>query len=169
MTGSVWLTAAMTLLAGFPHLDCRCPDGRVKPFCLDLTSQAGRCCCGGALYPSARGGKCCGCPRGASADAPGKAECCGRLPQGLRPGGPGGPAPQVKATGCSKALAQAEVFARSPARTKVSEVSPTALLVPSQVALVVASLSTLHDRISWDGDRSLPPDDLLTLLRHLLI
>lgn len=36
---SVWLTAAGTLVAGVPHLQCRCPGGLVQP--VDSPS----CCC----------------------------------------------------------------------------------------------------------------------------
>ena len=48
LTGLVWLTAAMTLVAGLPHFDCRCPSGQVKPFCLATASKKTGCCCGGA-------------------------------------------------------------------------------------------------------------------------
>src|SRR5215475_7170923 len=44
LVGQVWLTAAMTLIAGVPHFSCRCPDGHVKPFCLGL-APGGRACC----------------------------------------------------------------------------------------------------------------------------
>src|SRR5262249_34915238 len=30
----VWLAALLALLAGSPRVQCRCPDGRLKPFCL---------------------------------------------------------------------------------------------------------------------------------------
>jgi hypothetical protein len=41
--GHVWLTAAMTLVAGFPHFECRCPAGQFKPFCLGFCSATHGC------------------------------------------------------------------------------------------------------------------------------
>src|SRR5438552_2837856 len=53
----VWLTAAMTLVAGVPHFTCWCPDGRIKPVCLDLPCSNSPCCCGGACCTKADSGK----------------------------------------------------------------------------------------------------------------
>src|SRR5262245_60186384 len=52
----VWLTALLTLFAGLPRVQCRCPDGRVKPFCLGPCVRADGspgCCCAGAGTPAA--------------------------------------------------------------------------------------------------------------------
>src|SRR5947209_9321824 len=77
--GLVWLTAAMTVVAGTPHFACRCPDGHVKPFCLGLASKTTGCCCGSACCSGSRGGKCCCGTRGTTADF------CGRV-RTSRPG-----------------------------------------------------------------------------------
>jgi hypothetical protein len=42
----VWLTAATTLLAGTPHLQCRCPNGLLKPVCFASVNVEACCCCG---------------------------------------------------------------------------------------------------------------------------
>jgi hypothetical protein len=53
----VWLTAVSTLLASLPHIECRCPDGRVKVLCVtalvdpatdcraELPTELAPCCC----------------------------------------------------------------------------------------------------------------------------
>src|SRR5437870_1512874 len=41
----VWLTAAATLLAGIPQLQCRCPSGTVMPACPAPAAPASCCCC----------------------------------------------------------------------------------------------------------------------------
>jgi|SRR5579875_763153 hypothetical protein len=46
----IWATAISTLLAGVPHLQCRCPDGHIKPFCLSIlvpSTCCDRSCCAG--------------------------------------------------------------------------------------------------------------------------
>jgi hypothetical protein len=48
LVANVWTTAVLTLVAGLPHFECRCPDGTVKPFGLGLLSRAAGCCCGKA-------------------------------------------------------------------------------------------------------------------------
>src|SRR5438552_17897173 len=47
VTGHVWLTAIMTLVAGLPHWQCLCPNGNTKSACLEITSSAQACCCNG--------------------------------------------------------------------------------------------------------------------------
>lgn len=41
----VWLTAAATLLAGTPHVQCRCPRGTLKPARLASVGMESCCCC----------------------------------------------------------------------------------------------------------------------------
>lgn len=54
-TGAIWLTAIMTLFAGTPHLVCHCPTGRIKPFCLTLSSGKTGCCDGSCCSASQEG------------------------------------------------------------------------------------------------------------------
>jgi hypothetical protein len=42
----VWVTAATSLLAGTPHVSCRCPDGSQKPVCFAFLTSATSACCG---------------------------------------------------------------------------------------------------------------------------
>src|SRR5947209_19392590 len=72
----VWVTAAATLFAHTPRLQCRCPDGHVKPFCLSLFLPSSGCCCSG---------QCCGfedhnrsgeCPASTTTPATDECPCC---------------------------------------------------------------------------------------------
>ena len=47
LTVLIWLTAAMTLVAGTPRFTCLCPNGRVKLFCLGGIAKRSGCCCDG--------------------------------------------------------------------------------------------------------------------------
>jgi hypothetical protein len=67
----VWATAVSTLLAGSPRLDCRCPDGRVKPFCLSILFQSA-CCDGSCCSEATRDG---------NGQATTKPSCCCRASQ----------------------------------------------------------------------------------------
>lgn len=73
------LTALMTVTAGLPLSQCRCPDGRIKLFCQGTASSESGCCCasscssGGAARPC-----CCGGKKTAPSQpkATGKRPCC---------------------------------------------------------------------------------------------
>lgn len=49
------MTAIMTLIAGTPHFVCSCPNGRIKPFCLTLSSGKIGCCDGSCCSASQEG------------------------------------------------------------------------------------------------------------------
>ena len=70
----VWMTAASTLLAGLPRVECICPDGSVKPVCTGHSTKDTTCCCGGSCCSGTPGGK--GCCAAAK-----KAGCCGESRQ----------------------------------------------------------------------------------------
>src|SRR5579859_7925150 len=46
------LTALTTLAAGFPRLDCICPNGNIKQFCMGSATNSD-CCCSGSCCDSA--------------------------------------------------------------------------------------------------------------------
>lgn len=72
------LAAVMTVTAGMPSFQCRCPDGRVKLFCQGNTSSPSGCCC--ATGDSTSPGKSCCCEaKKANAQGPKAAKkrsCC---------------------------------------------------------------------------------------------
>jgi hypothetical protein len=55
----VWLTAAATLLAGTPHVQCRCPDGTFKPVCFAPVGMETCCCCSESGEPEETPPSCC--------------------------------------------------------------------------------------------------------------
>ncbi len=161
-TGSVVLTAIMTLLASSPHLDCLCPNGRIKPFCLvtfsnsffsrnescDLTGNqpekdqhpAESCCC-------------CSHHRAHAGEA---------LPV---------PAlPQIGTIPCQKVLAPIEAAASSAGSQSVSRGLPVGTLESAWLAFSPLPLALARSFRSLEqaGDLS-PPGDLITRLQHLLI
>src|SRR5438046_1023049 len=93
------LIAIATLIAGSPHIHCRCPDGRVKFFCLSFARQ-NSCCCAG---------RCCSAPRqgeGCAQLAP-HSSCCAPRHEPSRSETPAAdPAPRVEAASCLKSLVQ---------------------------------------------------------------
>jgi hypothetical protein len=118
MSGLTWLTILLTPLTGMPHFVCRCPNGRVKPYCLGLASKASGCCCGCACCRRASEGKCCCCHTGGASSV--QATSAAPSPDSHY---------SVGKTGCAKSLAGQAVFAtRTGQRTAwnvpLGEVSP---------------------------------------------
>src|SRR4051812_37058194 len=105
--GLVWLTAATTLACGLPHVDCVCPNGQYKPFCLGVTASLTGCCCSTS-------------PSETSADSSSKAQpkpfsCCH---EGRRKPAAETHAAVAKITGggCKRTLVRATVVGVSPAK-----------------------------------------------------
>src|SRR5438105_854352 len=73
---SIWLTAAMTLVAGTPHVYCQCPNGNVKPFCLSMFSSEGGCCCNGSCCSTSSASKCCCQSKAQATTQDTKSSCC---------------------------------------------------------------------------------------------
>jgi hypothetical protein len=42
------VASVMTVAAGLPSVECRCPDGRIKYFCESNLSSSSNCCCSGS-------------------------------------------------------------------------------------------------------------------------
>ena len=165
------MTALMTLVAGTPHFDCRCPNGRIKPFCLALLTGRTGCCCEGS---------CCSAPPGddekghtthpsPAATVPKKACCCCKAHQGNARGG-SRTAPGLGKVGCQKSLAEMASAVSEPS-VKVSEKALSAhLFVPTLEPV------TEHDGFgpgafltAYHQHRIPPPTDLVTVLQHFLI
>src|SRR4051794_16517190 len=164
----VWLTAVMTLVAGLPHFDCRCPNGQVKRFCLGRASPPSGCCCGGACCSSASGGRCC-CRSGGAASArqAEKRSCCGRHTR-LNDERPSAAGVKAQHTCCSKVLAQVQAFVPSPAKPAVDPDQAPAVLPPA-ADIVCTLVPRAHTRTPWHVHLLAPPTDLVTLLQHFLI
>jgi hypothetical protein len=144
----VWLTSAMTVVAGVPRFVCHCPDG------------PGSKECAGAISPS-----CCerGCCRAATASgrSPGTAQssCCHQAKTKETPTSP----PERK--GCTKTIAQVQEMAPSPAKTLVTLDLSTAWMLP---ATIKAGWS-VTERFSQVTSFEIPSPDFTTVLQRLLI
>jgi hypothetical protein len=160
------LTAAMTLIAAFPHFECRCPDGHLKPYCLGFCSTTSGCC----------GESCCEFSSKPSwgvvshpAKSAGRPPCCcckhkERQPAKRQRGGF-----HVNQPPCVKSAAQPESWTSSDAKTTVAK---DQTLRAVQLPLVVAMPSDPRkawEPASWQEHGLAPPADLVTLLQHYLI
>lgn len=163
-SGLVCAAALLTPLAGTPHVDCLCPDGHVKLFCLNFSLRPTACCCSGSCCSSGGGGCSC-CNNPASVPTPhgkGKA-CCGHV----RPRGT--PASNhIAGTTCKKTLADADTQTVPPVNAAghhhASAVAPAPAAVP-----LLASAPAAGCPLSWQSYRLPPPTDRVIAFRHLVI
>jgi hypothetical protein len=167
LSALVWLTAATTLVAGAPHFTCRCPDGRVKLFCLGSAFKKSGCCCNGECC-CAKAGTACRCTKTSAPDPkPVKASCCcGRH---------GEPAPKVRAqTGgsftascCTKTLVQPDLSTfQYPEEPALKDATLAVLLAPQPPVIGAAPSEPCFFRLEHQRP---PPTDLVIALQHFLI
>lgn len=155
LTGVVWATAAMTLVAGTPHFVCRCANGAIKPFCLGLVSPATGSCCGG-------------CP-GKACDAgnTSKPSCCCHKAHARKATDAVGP--QVQRQGCTRTLAQAALLVAPDDRPTTVKHLASDLAPAAGPVLIAAITSPASYRMVWQTDRLPPPTDLVVSLQRLTI
>jgi hypothetical protein len=181
----VWLTAASTLLAGLPHFDCVCPNGRRKPVCFNVTDKNTGCCCGGSCCaPDGKAGE--GAVQGEE-----RGGCCCRGDQDARPNGlrparnetGGGPrhegqaakrktddALQLDRTRCARTLAHPDDMA--PALNKTGAKGSAALepfALPTAHSTPAPAPAAVPSRDSWLPSHAPPPTDLVITLQHFVI
>jgi hypothetical protein len=152
---SVWLTALMTLVVQTPHVQCRCPNGRLKLFCLSSMFSSRSCCCDGS---------CCGGPADACcrpvAAPQRRACCCGKQTKTDT-------RQQASSSGCQKRLAELAKFA--PTHVYAAVGTPVvAALVNGSVASPITGAEEGHVS-HWLVHGTAPPIDLVITQRHLLI
>ncbi len=140
------LAAVMTMTAGMPRVQCRCPDGRIKLFCQGNTSSG--CCCAADRSSSPEAKSCCCAAK--------KHSCC-TYPEGAPQQGTGrnGPENVVKAACCVKTLvSDAPVY---------SVVDPGVLDHQSGDMLVLwEPLPALPSVVSGAGTARSPPGFLIS-------
>lgn len=162
-TGGILLTAIMTLVAGAPHLVCRCPNGRIKPSCLSVFTAKSTCCERSCCSPL---------PAEANASPPAaavKQTCCCCETNQEKPSGEHQSVPRLERAACQKALAEAAaaVF-ESPVKVSVLDLTGHLLgLAPEPIR----SQQGFGVCTCWFGDRYHwpPPSDLVTVLQRFLI
>jgi hypothetical protein len=167
-TGFVCLTAIMTLVAGFPHFACQCPNGNFKPFCLGLSTDGSGCCCGSACCSKAGEGGCCCCAQSAHSSRK-EAETSGCCQEKSRQTAKAG-AQNYESQNCTKTEAERPLFTGTIPSTTVGEDTtpgPFVAALPSLgcLARVVEPVGH-HD---WEIHLVAPPTDLVITLQHFLI
>jgi hypothetical protein len=162
----VWLAAVMTLAAGVPHFRCRCPDGNLKLFCLNASSEGSDCCCHGSCCTASTASESSKCATEAETN---HSECCGQQDQPQTTTVPGRDC-KAECAGCQRSLAPAEpailgttkrtagedVTARLVART--TETSPSACVPAFRSYPLIWQLSSIP-----------PPTDLVIAFQHFVI
>jgi hypothetical protein len=181
----VWATVASTLLASTPHVLCRCPDGKIKPFCFSFFApeSSSRCgatsCCSAqdandgdckAISPGGpKAGKgCCSSLKskqpvhGSTANG-----CCDQTVQ--QAGSNRAEGPTIARTCCQKTLAQSQVPSLIRSDSKPLETSPGISFALAVVSSETAALPPGPANDVWQVDRLPPPTDLVTVLQRLTI
>lgn len=149
----VWLTALMTLAAGLPRFDCRCPDGQVKLFCTGQTSAA--CCCDNSC--------CSPTPTRGTTPQVAPADYCPRC--GHEPTAPAGAA--VGGASCVMTLAEAPDLSAGEARTAAEPESDVDTLAPISLGGIQATQPAQAP--TCQAGLPPPPLDLVILLCHFII
>jgi len=138
----VWLTAAATLLAGTPHVQCRCPDGTFKPVCFAPVGMEPCCCC-------------------AETDADEPPSCCQPKKRNQADDGP-----VFGHDGCQRTVVEPD-----PATAQRGDVEKEQAAVTSManVAGVVTAVASQPSVSITSSTPVLPPLDLQLVLQHFLI
>ena len=161
---NVWLMALLTLFAGSPRIQCRCPDGRVKLFCLSSFFPAGvsGCCCT-STQPASRP-PCCPAPDGPPA-AVEECPCCAHTRE-CQHGMASDHTSRIDPIGCTKTLTQTRDPAAIPPGMEPDDNS-TAVLRMSDTSVIFQQRDALSSRRDLLPDP--PPTDLITVLQRLTI
>jgi hypothetical protein len=171
LTGLVWLTATMTVVAGMPHFLCQCSTSNAKD--ASPSAPAGSCCCcsGGPCRMSDAG--CCHAGKGAS------------FSTGVSPAlqvkkdfsfsqvqrrdshllGSG----SVAQRACRGTLVELEVLVSRQGESAVDPGLAFAPLLSAQTLFVNSPPPVAPNPTSWPVHWSAPPLDLVTTLQHLTI
>lgn len=163
--GQVWLTAVMTLVAGFPQVECRCPRETVKPRASGTAASAPRCCCGGVACccSSTGNGVCCHARVAVPAKHSPDRVVVSRHAQ----------VPAVHAQlllpQCVKGLAQPEAFVSAPAKNTSGADTPLGKCLPAPPLPVAVVLSPVYGMRACADPPLCSPPDLITLHQHFII
>lgn len=150
----LWAAVLMTPVAGTARVDCLCPDGHVKLFCLAVFAPSSACC----------GRDCCGTPRFAGQHGK-ETSCCGH--GGRQRGAPGGG--RIAGAPCKKVLAEAKLLAAPPASASVQDQVAAATPALAPPAVSPADPGSPLSVLSWHHRGLPPPTDLVIRLQHFVI
>jgi hypothetical protein len=154
--GLKYLTAIVTLVAGFPHCECRCPNGQIKLFCFASTSVA-------------TGNPCCR-PQAGTSPAPVKPKsCCGNHHGGTAREVPGRGS-RLQAAGCLRVLASSDALALLPDKAASREVAGTsAQLFAALPAFPLTLPAPASHLVPGASHLLVSPTDLPVRLQRLVI
>jgi hypothetical protein len=162
----VWAAALLTPVAGIPHVDCVCPDGHVKLFCLSFSFQSRACCRGSGCCSSGEGGcSCCGTKAPVHETHGNGKACCAHARQ--QRGTPAGN--HVAGTTCRKTLTEAETQTVPPVTGAAHNHATAVALAPASVPLPPAAPTAAGCPLSWQSYRLPPPTDRVIAFQHLVI
>ena len=150
--------AFATVTAGLPHVQCVCPDGRVKLFCPGPIGSG--CCC--RIAPPASGParaepNCCravgGCPG-----------CCARVTPAPLAGSAGDE--QAKADGCRGCVRTVVADPAAYAAEDAGDAARTQAHTPVTLSGTSVASEQAADIIRLEPRYLLPPPDLVVVLCH---
>jgi hypothetical protein len=170
----IWMTAAMTLVAGIPCTDCICPDGTRKTFCSGQSAKDTSCCAAAAEAKSQGGKSCCAgkkaarCAKNAGQTTPANDTKVALAPP-QRPDQKPGPDGRVGAKGCSRVMADSRIPVLTPAEQTGTGSMVAAVLAPVSSLAVPILTEAPACAAGWQSCRLPPPTDLVITLQHLVI
>ena len=159
----IGLTAISTLIAATPHFSCRCPNGRVKPFCFSSPSGASQCCCGGSCCSSSGRACCCSSPSAENSDS-----CC-RADNAADGAAASLGGVQFRGNRCTKTLVAPALLALPESKSAASDDGASWVLLPSPYAICSALSHIGSVRAFWQIFRVPPPTDLVVALQRFTI
>lgn len=168
LVGMIWLTAVTSLIAGFPHFNCVCPNGNRKPFCLGFGCGPNGCCCAGGCCSS---GQCGDDAQDHATSAQSAKPCCCCCSHKEPPtSNSSHRSPEARSPGCHKTLVQAQFVVEPFSPLTASIDQATSMTVQVDGIWQTASLgSPAAFRLIWEPHRLPPPTDLVVALRHFVI
>jgi hypothetical protein len=176
----VWLTAASTLLAGLPQLECLCPSGQCTTSPQGpAPREGGRCCCGSCCAAGQGGEKppkrmsCCSQNDTEQQTKPASPEskaAAGRRADSAGQGKPGPEQARLQRPGCTAQLVQPEAFTSASANPDADGSLGPVLAAALPVCLCPpVSPGAAAGRTCWLAYCIPPPTDLVIALQHFLI
>lgn len=166
--GQIWLTAAMTLVAGMPHFSCACPDGTVKQLCVSGAANSSSCCCGTGKCCSLSDSACCKATNEIDTAGASEKSCYGEN-RGQIPDQQEGIRLTVTQKCCTRTLTQIEPTAVCYHKTIVASDSSFGTLFSQSFAPMSSHPAAARALCHWQINLAAPPTDLVNLLQHYLI
>lgn len=168
VVGQAWLTATMTLVAGMPHFSCACPDGTVKPICVNIPNHSSGCCCAGSCCSATAGATCCSKVKDRSEEEK-KRPCCSSGDSHKQAGSFAVQRIAMNRPGCARTFAQPQATALAPFKTSIGRDCAGSVLLPSSTFDPNSRQAVTFGLGPRRTHTLSPPTDFLALFRHYVI